>query len=439
MSILDSLKDLPPLLGRLAPLPTVQEVCPSHEHDDAYVAEIDIKSANKVVKSEAPFCYFCSMVLSLGDCRLLDSKFPRDPSLNRTYLRRFAKPEHLPDHLRRVQEEDCSSIHILISPPLPDRSELEALLAPYAPTAISTPTISSSDNIEVASSAVRIQSTKIPLQPPVSPEQAQEWSRKYWPTTYNPAAQPASHSPPPTILARTHASIAPHAGFYLSLARKLALEAAQSHRGRPIGAVVVDPELLQSNNNDPSTAIIAVASDARYHDAPHVPIPTQSTNPTPSYNPDSEGQPSHHALLRVISLISQKRLTASSTTTTTSHPQPLPTPPLSPLESHFFHLANLPPPSRGGYLCTSLDIYITHEPCLCCAMGMLLSRFRTIIVGKRVKGGSVSAALDAERGYGLHWRRELNWRAMGFEFVEEGKEEGVSDDSSAQDGFGFHV
>lgn len=53
-------------------------------------------------------------------------------------------------------------------------------------------------------------------------------------------------------------------------------------------------------------------------------------------------------------------------------------------------------------------------------MGMLLSRIRAIIVhqdGMR-RGDTTSSSLDAVNGYGLHWREELNWRAMGFEFIE---------------------
>lgn len=92
--------------------------------------------------------------------------------------------------------------------------------------------------------------------------------------------------------------------------------------------------------------------------------------------------------------------------------------------------------SQGGYLCTDLDVYLSHEPCLCCSMGMLLSRFRAVIFprrGRLVSGGLASepvvgpvgeevegeAGKDGREYYGLHWRKELNWRALGFEFVED--------------------
>jgi tRNA-specific adenosine deaminase 3 len=39
--------------------------------------------------------------------------------------------------------------------------------------------------------------------------------------------------------------------------------------------------------------------------------------------------------------------------------------------------------------------------------------------------------------YGLHWRKELNWRALGFEFIQEGrdKEKGVV----SEDGVAFYA
>lgn len=104
--------------------------------------------------------------------------------------------------------------------------------------------------------------------------------------------------------------------------------------------------------------------------------------------------------------------------------------------------------SQGGYLCTDLDVYLSHEPCLCCSMGILLSRFRAVIFprsGRMETGGlatepvvsatpagdDVGQERNAEENttersdermyYGLHWRKELNWRALGFEFVEDEK------------------
>jgi len=60
---------------------------------------------------------------------------------------------------------------------------------------------------------------------------------------------------------------------------------------------------------------------------------------------------------------------------------------------------------------------VTHEPCVCCGMGMIHSRFRSCVLGREMPGsGGLSAEKGANRlGYGLFWRRELNWRVMTFQ------------------------
>ncbi|KAL1955012.1 hypothetical protein VTO42DRAFT_365 [Malbranchea cinnamomea] len=449
MDIKSQLAGILPLRGYLRPLPTIREAHPVEETGEAYVAEIDIKSANKVVK-------------------LLQSKFPRDPELTTSHLRRFAKADFLPASLKEKFSQPATPlvIYVLVPPPVPDRAALQTLLQPYSPSPrASKPSSSSSSSADgdgdddndndkssnsgqtgaetTKTSSVRIESTRIPLQPPISEDQAASWSRTLWPTVYNPAARPASHSPPPFLLAKTKESVEPRAGLYLSIARHVAREARQSGRGRGVGVVVVDPTIAAENLEDPLGAIVAVAGDARYWDAEG----KHSSNNEgrgraagePPYDPDTEGHPAHHAVMRAASIVSHRRLIISSSNSASSPldsasqppssspqeaPRPL-IPPPSPLEAHFLHTSRLLPPSGGGYLCTGLDLYSTHEPCLCCAMGMLLSRFRTVVIPARRKGShSVGASLDAQRGYGLHWRPELNWRALGFEFVDESDEAG---------------
>lgn len=320
---------------------------------------------------------------------------------------------------------------------MPERTELESLLQPFAPVpAPPDPSSSSNNEAEDERCAIRIQPVQVPLQPPTSQEQAQTWTKTLWPTVYNAAARPASHSPPPMALAQTKASIEHRAGLYLSLAQRVAGEAWQLGRGRGVGVVVVDPAITTSgpgdSSADPMAAVVAVAGDARYYYKPDNDDgndkSTKSSSSGPAsqqrpntYDPDNEGRPEHHAMMRAASMVSHKRLSSSSSS---SSPPPL-IPPSTPLESHFLSTTPIPPPSSGGYLCTSLDVYSTHEPCLCCAMGMLLSRFRAVVIPAKRKqkqkqeSSSVGAALDAETGYGLHWRAELNWRAVGFEFFED--------------------
>lgn len=75
-------------------------------------------------------------------------------------------------------------------------------------------------------------------------------------------------------------------------------------------------------------------------------------------------------------------------------------------------------PRGEGYLCSNLDIYLTHEPCVCCAMAMVHSRFRTcVLVNKMAYSGALCARThQSQLGYGLFWRRELNWRVVTFRY-----------------------
>lgn len=390
--------------------------------------------------------------------RVLDSTFPRDPTATTSHLRRFAKTNQLPDYLKpeespsqeATETSSTQTIHVLIPPPLPDISTIQTLLSPYAPG-------NSTD--EQAPTSIGIKSTRILLQPPSSLERAETFSKEFWPTIYNVAAHPAAHSPPPTTMTRTKQALEPNAGKYLALARMVAEEARELGRGRPIGVVAVDPTLAMVEDENDSDGnklrgVVAVAGDARY-----------CGKSSQSFDPDQEGGPEKHALMRLIALIANKRLTETSqacslsTDNTTAYQNPIP--PLSPLESSFLHPpppstyqeelkdAKLDPlngpissendisedldanPSTGPYLCNSLDVYITHDPCPCCAMGMVLSRFRAVVFIRdeaRIGLGGLAStgASDASgpaAGYGLNWRRELNWRVLGLEFVMEENEE----------------
>ncbi|KAF7172202.1 hypothetical protein CNMCM5623_004434 [Aspergillus felis] len=481
MEVRDILRSIEPLQGHVLPIKTVQETQTTEEFEDAYVAEVNVKLASKVVKA-------------------LDAAFPRDPTVPVNHLRRFAKHSQLPESLRSAVQHNESSpqtIFVLVSPPLPEVDALQKVLAPFAPASSI-----SSENQPESAPAISLHTIRIPTQPPLNAKQAENWTATCWPVVYNPAAPRATIAPPPQILNRALESIQPEAGHYLALAEKVAEEAEKSGRGRRIGAVVVDPEIFASidtTDDEDGTrwtqAVVAVAGDARYsrREAGALSASELNIGPGPpaaaqTYNSDLEGGPELHALMRTVEMIAQKRREEDRAASDSK-------PYLSPLESYFLSQSEVstsasrldsqepspvpekllktnsalpvvpttanPPPvaaprirsrAQGGYLCTGLDVYLTHEPCLCCSMGMLLSRFRAVIFprkGRMVTGGLasepvVSPACDpgpdpeaepeeseskASMGessdpatkrkyYGLHWRKELNWRALGFEFVE---------------------
>ena len=308
-----------------------------------------------------------------------------------------------------------------------------------------------------------------------------------WPVIFNPAAPRANVAPPPQILNRALDTIKPRAGYYMALAQKLADEAEQSGLGRKVGAVIVDPaieETIEGGGWD--QAVVAVAGDARYSrlDKSKLQLGRGPNPASQTYNADLEGGPELHALMRAVDIVARRRR-EDNISSTTDHGY------LSPLESHFLYQFDAPPVSGttdispvpeklqktdattahctktaepiastsrirprtlGGYLCTDLDVYLSREPCLCCSMGVLLSRFRAVIFprrGRMVTGGIASEPvaspvcdnddddddesdiesientgdksrdpMNNRKYYGLHWRKELNWRALGFEFVD---------------------
>jgi tRNA-specific adenosine deaminase 3 len=397
-----------------------------------------------------------------------------------------------------------------------------------AQTQTQTQTFSESHPETQTAPKVTLHTIKVPTLPPLSASQADTWTKTLWPVVYNPAAARATVAPPVQVLARTREFIQPDAGRYLAFARKVAHEALHSGRGRGVGAVVVDPEIVDrildaggDIEERWADAIVAVAGDARYsrREAGKRSVAEKHSGPGPNpavdgYDADVEGGPDLHALMRAAEIIAYKRRVSDpdaesdrpdlsaleeyfiaqldSTApepkqdTDTDTPTPVPekyqktglhesqavpitssTSTSAPQESSSIPGASLRirPRTQGGYLCTDLDVYLTHEPCVCCCMALLLSRFRSVTypqTGRMVSGGLASEPViqpvpvsepdngaENEEGkaneanskqprqyYGLHWRKELNWRALGFEFVQDGQNQ---DEDIAEDGVAFYA
>lgn len=270
----------------------------------------------------------------------------------------------------------------------------------------------------------------VPKLPPLNNDQAKLWSERYWPCSYNPASQVLQDAPPIHQIRKIQAQVdTPRAETFLHLANTAADSAAKGGYGRAIGAVVVDPSLDE---------VVAVAGDARW-------LSQQNSKFVNDSDYQKEGRPDYHALMRVIAMVANKelkrRLSAGSHTKFSSTCSEVPSGhPLNDLETQYAHApyhlkppvvkveeqtaaVNPPQPTKRseGYLCSNLDLYLTHEPCVCCAMAMIHSRFRTCTFLKRMPqtGSLGSENKDGGLGYGLFWRRELNWRVMTFQYKAE--------------------
>ncbi|KAI0154481.1 hypothetical protein GGR52DRAFT_583138 [Hypoxylon sp. FL1284] len=170
-----------------------------------------------------------------------------------------------------------------------------------------------------------------------------------------------------------------------------------------------------------STEIVAIAGDARWHQQ----VKCEGSN----------GNPLAHAALRAISMVAQKLVRAENRPK--SEPQIMEFESFQdkPLLSEEQLVYGTDHPSPDGYLCHELELYMTHEPCIMCAMAILHSRMGRIVFQHRMPltGGmcaedrgydacKASGACDHDgnhgggQGLGLFYRKELNWSMLGWEW-----------------------
>jgi len=163
---------------------------------------------------------------------------------------------------------------------------------------------------------------------------------------------------------------------------------------------------------------VAVAGDARFRG-----LSSESTSEE-CIASDPQGNVTAHAVLRAIAIVADKRLALEETEEISNASQKQPDPavfasyPLTPLETQY---ANIPDNlTAGGYLCLDLELYLTHEPCIMCAMAILHSRFGRVVFGQSMPK---TGALSAEAGsleYGLFWREQLNWKYLCWQWDGDG-------------------
>jgi tRNA-specific adenosine deaminase 3 len=227
----------------------------------------------------------------------------------------------------------------------------------------------------------------------------------------------------------------------MQLAEFVAQECKGRGIGRNVGAVIVDPVCQE---------VVVVAGDARLW-TPGLEQKGQE------YWGISDGRPEHHAPMRAIAMVAEKELerrrSGESIEPHISEPvKSLGGRPLTDVEMFYFILSStqdggrlsnhdiklLPMKQSSSrpetYLCSGLDIYLTHEPCVCCAMALIHSRFRACVFARRMPGtgGLCSEKDNGALGYGLFWRRELNWRAMAFEYIGRRTDTGSEEDQAEE-------
>lgn len=257
--------------------------------------------------------------------------------------------------------------------------------------------------IEGLDKDVFISTIPIPLLAPTSQVQAAMWSSQFWPTVYrknNPLG------PHPSMVARGTDEIKEDASLWMALAHRAALQAKETRIGEAIGAVIVQREGGKAE-------LVGLAGDARWHQESNG-LLLGGTNPMT------------HCVLRAISMVAQKlvrherRAADLPVVVANLEYDAFQDAPLTELEKQCFAQEH---PNKDGYLCHSLELYVTHEPCVSCSMGILHSRMgRAVFCNHMPRSGGLSSDDRPDgggRGLGLFWRRELNWSLMAWEWERE--------------------
>ncbi|KAK5153547.1 hypothetical protein LTR04_006178 [Oleoguttula sp. CCFEE 6159] len=395
--------------GRLVPLKTKAECRAGSETIDVYVIEIPIKSAN-------------------GLLNLLKDAIPGQDTVDILHLRRFAKADFLPPGLQKrffTTHDPLDSSDAIINDevqhpslqrrdpiPAPSTPKLHLLICPAFLIHLEDLSAVFAKHSQLFGSAAppAMYVVPVPALAPTSAEQAEIWSRTYWPTVYK---RSNPFGPHPSILSHAETYMLSDVGYWMALAGSVARDAKERGYGPSVGCVIVE----RGGSAETASAkpeVVVVAGDAR------------NCEHAGSAEVPAEGNPMGHAVMRAISLVAQKRSLQSNGTSSPHQLSPaLPKKdvsldfPLTPLEQNIFGQDNL---QHNGYLCLDLEIYVTHEPCVMCSMAILHSRFGRCVFGKRMcRTGGLTA--DDGLSYGMFWRPELNWKFLCWEWVGEGVED----------------
>ncbi|RSL50414.1 hypothetical protein BHE90_011532 [Fusarium euwallaceae] len=378
--LIDDLKESHTNRGVLIPLKTTQEVRQDHTITHAFITRAPTKQANEVITA-------------------LRNMRPDDSANPLPHLRRCAKPADLPAHLktqfmndtsvgRQIHTAKSTWIYIIVGE-VKDftREELSIVLSP----------------IEGMEQDLFIEKIPIPLLAPTSQVQAAMWSSQFWPTVYrknNPLG------PHPSMVARGTEEIKEDASVWMALAHRVALQAKEAGIGEAMGAVIVQRDAGK-------VELVGLAGDARRHQECGL--------------LDGTSNPMTHCVVRAISMVAQKlvrherRAAGLPVQTPNLEYDAFQDGPLLEMEKQCFEQEH---PNKDGYLCHGLELYVTHEPCVSCSMGILHSRMGKVVFATHMpRSGGLSSDDRPDgggRGLGLFWRRELNWSLMAWEWERDG-------------------
>ncbi|KAF4123701.1 tRNA-specific adenosine deaminase 3 [Geosmithia morbida] len=384
--IVDEVRSSVTDLGVLIPLQTTQEVRQDHTIVQALITRAPTRIANDVLSQVLP--------MALRDLNGESAK-------NINHLRRCAKPSDLPVHLKtQFMNESALGRQIHIS-----KSSWIYIVVGETSEFTKQELVEVLSLIEGMEEEPFVATVPIPLLAPTSQIQAAMWSSQFWPTVYrknNPLG------PHPSIVARGSDEIKDSASVWMALAHRVALQGREAGIGEPVGCVIVQ-------RDDSGSSLVALAADARWHQEPGGIGGT-----------DGSSLPLTHAVLRAISMVAQKLVRHERA----MNGQPVIEPileydafqerPLIELERQCFEQEH---PNKDGYLCHALEVYMTHEPCVECSMGLLHSRMGKAVFARPMActGGlsSDDRPGGGGRGLGLFWRRELNWSLLAWEWESE--------------------
>lgn len=324
-----------------------------------------------------------------------------------------------PNRARNMQR--LQTLYLLICPSkIISLQDLQDLLLQYPPFC------SSADSWAYP---LHIKEVTVPLLSPTSPKQADEWTTEYWPTFYrktNPfGAHPSAiekaenelHYPPGDNLGVEAA---------IELAHRISTMTKNDGVGVGTGCVIIE-------RTEDKTEIISIAGDARFKSL---------SNEAPDTVSDGcQGNIMAHAAMRALGMVGRKRLRVATTAVSKAaakaesnfHNVGLDADaaardaffldlPINHLEQKHFETDNI---KADGYLCLKLEVFLTHEPCIMCSMALVHSRVGRVIFQHRMPqtGGMTAERVSNDTGsvglgYGLCWRKELNWQFMCWEYSD---------------------